>query len=123
MLPIPLLVLVAALQEPAGVGTGSPSRQRIPATREEIERDLAVEVKPVTPDRVQTWWRVLIDARLVNRSRDRSHLVVRPGDGSDAGWREPHVFCTVEVDSGDGVWREGPNQELLRCGNHAADWR
>ncbi|MCI0588150.1 MAG: hypothetical protein L0323_15070 [Planctomycetes bacterium] len=124
MRAIPVLVLIAASRTPVRARLGpAPPQAPPPGSREGIERDLAVEVRLKTPDRVQPWWPIWFDSFLVNRSKERTYPFVRPGNGSDAGWREPHVFCTTEFETGDGAWREAPREGGARCGNYSADWR
>jgi hypothetical protein len=71
---------------------------------------------------VDAGYPIAITVRLVNRSKTLTHPVVRSNDGSEVGWREPHVFWTatwVEADD-----RETPIEPrgLGRCGLYSADW-
>lgn len=58
---------------------------------------------------------------LANESKQAIH-VVRPGDGSDAGWREPLVTWTAHSVGDDGTETPIEPTPMLRCGNFAADW-
>jgi len=88
-----------------------------------IERDLALEVKLVSPDGVQPGEPIQLDITLKNTSNERIYPVVKPGDGSEVGWREPHVFYTAWIDKGDGDWQEVPKAEIGRCGLFNAQWQ
>jgi hypothetical protein len=60
---------------------------------------------------------------LANRSIDKSYPIVLPSDGSEAGWREPHVFYTVERRTApSAAWEVAPPEQLIRCGNYDVDW-
>ncbi len=101
---------------------GRPTLAVDPAQRAEIERDLAVLLTYGGPRQVEadsTWPTA---ATLVNRG-ERERWLVRPNDGSDQGWREPHVFYSAEMESAPGVWQPVPlRDDLSRCGNYATDW-
>jgi hypothetical protein len=91
-----------------------------------IERDLAVLVTMEgergslpTFDAGQP---IPLRASLVNDS-GRARAVVRPGDGSSVGWREPYVRWTLEREAAPGVWRKVPDTPYSRCGNYDADWQ
>lgn len=58
---------------------------------------------------------------LANESK-QAIQVVRPGDGSDAGWREPVVNWTAHSVAADGTETRIERTPLLRCGNFAAEW-
>ncbi len=58
---------------------------------------------------------------LVNTSATRSYPVVLPADGSEVGWREPHVWFTVDRSDGQ-AWAAAVPEELVRCGAFAQDW-
>lgn len=63
---------------------------------------------------------VQLEAVLINRS-SRPIKVVKPSDGSETGWREPHLFYTAERLEGE-VWEEVPAQPIFRCGMFDANW-
>jgi hypothetical protein len=92
-----------------------------------IERDLAVLVTMEAERRgsVPTFdagQPIPLRASLVNES-GRGRAVVRPGDGSSVGWREPYVRWTVERETAPGVWKKLPDLPYSRCGNYDADWQ
>jgi hypothetical protein len=57
-----------------------------------------------------------------NGSRRRAHAIVLPGDGSDAGWRDPVIAFTAFIDEGDGCWKPLARAATGRCGLFDADW-
>jgi hypothetical protein len=74
-------------------------------TEERLRSDLRLELSPT------------LEARLVNAGK-WTHRVVKPGDGSESGWREPEVYLEREV---DGKWVRGAKPG--RCGLYAHDWQ
>lgn len=87
-----------------------------PVTKKRMESDLRLELTAHrgTPFR--------FDAVLANRSPDTVHRIVAPGDGSDAGWREPHVFQRGWTRDG-GSWRELKPRPVERCGMYDHCWQ
>jgi hypothetical protein len=63
-----------------------------------------------------------ISTDIVNRSKVNGHWVIRPGDGSEVGWIEPHVFYTATLDTGDGNLVPLKQQQYSRCGNFGGNW-
>lgn len=63
-----------------------------------------------------------IEATLKNSSR-RAHSIVTPGDGSDAGWRDPVITFSAFIDEGDGCWRPLPRAVVGRCGLFDHVWQ
>ncbi|HWB77193.1 MAG TPA: hypothetical protein VG755_19640 [Nannocystaceae bacterium] len=57
-----------------------------------------------------------------NVSKKRAHAIVMPGDGSDAGWRDPVIAFTAFIDEGDGCWKPLPRAAVGRCGLFDPDW-
>jgi hypothetical protein len=92
------------------------------STREDIERDLRLDLSLSTPETIETGQRVGVKLRLRNRSRSRTHLVVAPGDGSEVGWREPHLFFTAEIEDAAGNWRPVDPGGYGRCGLYDFEW-
>lgn len=93
-----------------------------PPTREALERDLVIEATLASPKVIQPGEPVRVRSRLVNRSKTVTYKVVRPGDGSESGWREPHVFFTAETIAKDGARTKVPEAGLGRCGLYDANW-
>lgn len=65
---------------------------------------------------------LLVAVTLVNGSKSKTHPVVRPGDGSEVGWREPHVFWTVTRVAADGKETPAEGGPIGRCGLFQPDW-
>lgn len=98
--------------------------QRTPVTAEgsAFSGDLELVTRIVGTPPKHSWWPLEIDVDIVNRSTTDSHAVVLPRDGSEVGWREPHVRFSAEVQAEDGAWRTLPMQGLERCGLYDANW-
>src|SRR5476649_918905 len=71
-------------------------------SRDQIEKDLALQMVLKSPTSVKVGGEVHVDLVLRNRSLDHSHPVIAPGGGSELGWREPYVYFSAELDEGDG---------------------
>jgi hypothetical protein len=78
----------------------------IPAADDPTKPVIAVELKALTPVLKKGLY-PRFSVEVVNRS-GREITLVKPGDGSDCGWRTPVITWTVE-----GVKPRG----VLRCGN------
>lgn len=63
-----------------------------------------------------------VTVHVVNRSKEATIPVVRPGDGSESGWREPSMAWRAFLVAPDGTERPVERLPLMRCGNFAADW-
>jgi hypothetical protein len=63
-----------------------------------------------------------IGLELVNTSKANTYLVVRPGDGSEIGVREPHVHFTAESRNVQGKWEPLPGFTHRECGLFDWDW-
>lgn len=85
-------------------------------------QDLRVDLRLVTPANIESGEPLRVEARLTNTSRTRSHHVVKSGDGSEVGWREPFVFFTGEVLDGR-RWRPLAKGKGGRCGLFDPDWK
>ena len=90
--------------------------------KEAIERDLVLEATLTSPKTIQPGEPVRVRSRIVNRSKTVTYKLVRPGDGSESGWREPHVFFTAESLDPRGVRTPVPEAGLGRCGLFDANW-
>jgi hypothetical protein len=93
-----------------------------PVTRQQIEADLRIHVEFKGDKTMQAGTLPLVSATLVNTSKKVTHRVIKPGDGSDVGWREPHVYWTATIDRGDGKWVDVPKADYGRCGLFGGDW-
>lgn len=110
-----LAILLGSLT-PIGLDAQSPT-----AFRAQIESDLAIEAR--LPKVVEVGESVQPEINLINRSGHASYLIVKPGDGSGIGWREPHVYYSAEIDLGDGRWQPVPRKPIGRCGVYDSDWQ
>ncbi|MCY2930744.1 MAG: HEAT repeat domain-containing protein, partial [Planctomycetota bacterium] len=63
------------------------------------------------------------EVQLVNASRTREYTVVKPGDGSESGWREPHVYYTAERLTAEGRWTRLAPAPIGRCGLYDSQWQ
>jgi hypothetical protein len=91
-------------------------------TRDRLEADLRVRVELKSPKVIEAGTRPWVATALVNESKTAAHPVVRPGDGSEVGWREPHVYWTATLDRGDGKPVPVSAPDYGRCGLFAAGW-
>lgn len=96
--------------------------QGLVPSRERIEADLAVTIGWPDGAPRHRWWRVAPRIVLTNRSETTTHRVVKSGDGSDAGWREPYFHATVERQDESGAWVAMPPQMSARCATYHPDW-
>jgi len=90
--------------------------------RAEVERDLTLTLRQATPASFEQGEDPHFVVVLKNTSADRTYPVVVSSDGSEAGWREPHVFYTVERRVAGTPWEAAAQEPLLRCGNYDVDW-
>ena len=91
-------------------------------TKGQIERDLKLKAELPGPKVLHAGMRPRLTLRLVNDSRTASHCLVRPGDGSEVGWREPHVYWTATVDREGADVRNVSPLQGWRCKFFAWDW-
>lgn len=91
-------------------------------TREAIERDLVLEATLASARTIQPGEPVRVSARIVNRSKTTTYKLVRPGDGSESGWRDPHVYFTADTSDARGVRTPVAEAGLGRCGLYDANW-
>src|SRR5688572_14865014 len=84
-------------------------------TREQIIKDLKLEITAPADRTLMAGTKPAIGLKVVNTSRTTLHHVVMPGDGSELGWREPYVYFTATYDSGDGKSVDLPNEAYGRC--------
>jgi hypothetical protein len=93
-----------------------------PLTKELIESDLKL-VAVAPKDRViEAGTQPYIGLKLVNTSKTRAHKVVKTGDGSECGWREPFVHVTGEHRTVEGKWLALEGHFPGRCGLFDSDW-
>lgn len=92
-------------------------------TKEQIERDLVLKVELKTAKPTASGERIELDVFLVNDSEQNTYPVVKSGDGSEVGWREPHVYFTASRKKSDGTWEDVPPAGYGRCGLYDPDWQ
>jgi len=115
LLAVLALTLLAPLIPCAVAGEEVPSR-------EAIERDLVLEATLTTSRTIQPGEPVRVKSRIVNVSKTQTYRLVRPGDGSESGWREPRVFFDAETLGPRGQRTAVPEREIGRCGMYDANW-
>jgi len=83
---------------------------------------LAVELVRTSPEVIEPGGDVTVTMHLVNRSAAKTVWVVRPGDGSEMGWREPWVYFSGTRLLADGSEEASSAASLARCGLFDANW-
>jgi hypothetical protein len=93
-----------------------------PHERPDPTRDLKLiatfDGKPVKAGTVQS-----VGLTLVNASKTTTYRVVRPGDGSETGGREPYVHFTGEQLTVQGQWVPLRGYTIRECGLFDHDWQ
>ena len=102
--------------------SGSTTRRASDAERT-VEKDLVLQGTLKTPAVIDAGEDVRVSLILCNTSRDKSHAVVAPGDGSEVGWREPHVYFTATIGQRDGIFQPVPEGDYGRCGFFDSNWQ
>jgi DNA polymerase III delta prime subunit len=94
----------------------------VPKATYAIETDLAIDVERKDRGAIEPGQWLEMRARIRNAgSSDRK--VVLSSDGSEVGWREPHVWWTAYVQApGSECAIEVPPQVVSRCGMFDHDW-
>jgi hypothetical protein len=59
---------------------------------------------------------------LANTSASVTYPVVKPGDGTCFGWRDPYVYFTAERLAADGRWVPVERAPFIRCGIFDENW-
>lgn len=93
-----------------------------PPTEGPTAGDLQLALTLTTPAVIEPGADVLVTAVLVNTSRTRTIHVVKPGDGSEAGWREPWVHYSATRLAPDGTTHAVPEVFVGRCGLFDPNW-
>lgn len=92
-------------------------------TKEQIEADLKLVPKVFGDTRViEAGTQPYIEFALVNTSKTRTHKVVKPGDGSSDGRRDPWVHVTAEQRTVEGGWAAMRGHVPAGCGLFDWDW-
>jgi hypothetical protein len=126
-LKFPVLMVVAACSSSEGLAASVldvPDPVVMGAlARNQVERDLTLTLHRTTTEGFEFERDPGFEVVLANGSKDRAYPVVLSSDGSEVGWREPHVFYTVEKRTPRSTaWQPAPERPLARCGNYDEDW-
>lgn len=110
--PALLIGLLAALTAPAPV----------PRPEPDVTRDLKLVATRAAGTKVDAGTELWVGLVLANTSKTFTYPVVKPGDGTEAGWREPYVYFTAERLAADGRWLPVEQDRYSRCGLCDSDW-
>ncbi|MBM3983880.1 MAG: hypothetical protein FJ304_27150 [Planctomycetes bacterium] len=91
-------------------------------TKQVIETDLKLVAVAPKERVIEAGTQAYIGLKLVNTSKTRAHKVVKPGDGSECGWRDPWVHVTAEQRGVDGAWTALKPRAYGRCGLFDFNW-
>lgn len=105
---------------PAGAPATEVRTSKAPSN--EVERDLVLTLRRTTTEPFEISRNPHFEVVLANSSRSRAYPIVLSNDGSESGWREPHVWYTVERKLAGGNWENAPAHRGGRCGLYASDW-
>lgn len=117
---IPLLARALTAEEPPP--PEKPALREPPAPPGPAPRGLELVATLLTPT-VQPGAPIRVKLELRNGAEQGSIPVVRPGDGSESGWREPWIRWDVAYVGADGAERPLRPHTIGRCGMFDADWR
>ncbi|OAI58043.1 hypothetical protein AYO49_06025 [Verrucomicrobiaceae bacterium SCGC AG-212-N21] len=117
-----LATLMASLLLPWGMPVSAEGADEAAPTREQIEKDLELRATLTTPATITAGDAVNVSLTLHNRSQQTTHAVVLPSDGSESGWREPHIFYSATVDQGTGKAAPIEPTRFARCGLYDFNW-
>jgi hypothetical protein len=120
--PIPLLATAAAVALTAGLVLAGDEPRPAEQKPGPPPAGLVLEAKVTGHAEIQPGEGPDVTLFLRNESKDRSIPVVLPGDGSESGWREPHVFWTAAQVLPDGKERAIDPMPFGRCGNYDPEW-
>jgi len=84
------------LKQVAAKTTGGEKELRKRSAAARIAMDLRLEVKLVSPTKVKRGEPIRVEVTLRNVSKKNTRKIVKPGDGSESGWREPHIFFSAQ---------------------------
>lgn len=113
--PLPLIAIVMAFS-----ALHAKAADLMPSN---IKRDLILEASLEGSPTVQPGQPIALKVQLVNRSKHASYPVVKPGDGSECGWREPYVFFTADRKNSEGKWLPATEVSYGRCGLFDSNWQ
>jgi len=87
-----------------------------------LKDDLSIEAKLLGGKVVGPGQAIGVEIAIVNRSEETEYPIVKPGDGSECGWREPYVFFTARRKT-DAGWEAAPKAKWGRCGLFDHNWQ
>jgi len=125
-----LSFLLASLGACSGADTTPSTPFSAPATEvttpalphNALERDLVLTLRRKSTEPFEVSRDPKFEVVLANRSHETAYPIVLSNDGSESGWREPHVWYTVERKLPSGTWEAAPTLPAARCGLYARDW-
>jgi hypothetical protein len=123
-IPAVLVALLAFLAAPASDPQAKPQPEVAPPPHDKPDpaRDLKL-VAAFDAKQVEAGTTPYITLTLVNTSKTVTYPVVKPGDGSECGWREPFVHFTAEQLSVQGKWEPLQKYGGGRCGLFDWHWQ
>lgn len=83
--------------------------------------DLRVDLEITTESPIASGGPLEVEATLINTSETATYFVVPVSDGSEMGWREPHVSVAIEFRGEDG-WEGLESRGIARCGLYDFEW-
>lgn len=120
---VPFLVAASLTAVSAAIVAAEDTPPAVPAKPGPPPEGLLLEARVAGRATIQPGESPEVALFLRNRSKDRTIPVVLPGDGSESGWREPHVHWTATQVLPDGTERPIEPQPLFRCGMFDPDWQ
>lgn len=116
---LPLVGLIVAT---VGCTPQSPKDPPIP-TLEDLQRDLKLEFVPHATELTAGQHVYVRKLLLVNTSKTATYRVVKEGDGSAEGRRQPYVYFTAEARDPQGNWVSVKHQDWEVCGKYNSHWQ
>lgn len=93
-------------------------------SKPQIAKDLELKAALKGPAKIAAKDALTLEFTLtiVNNAKSVTHTVVKSGDGSECGWREPKISYTAQLQTAEGEWKDVPRQGLGRCGMFDPNW-
>ena len=93
-----------------------------PKGEKDMQRDVVLVAKLTSAAKMEAGNKPTFKLTVTNNSSKYAYPMVKPGDGSEVGWRSPHVYSTVEFLGADKTWQEVKPPILGRCGLYNSQW-
>ncbi len=103
------------------IASGAEACRKAPPPQ--VQTDLVLRARLTSAAQVQPGQPVVVELSITNRSKETKHYAVKPGDGSEAGWREPHLSFSATLERPDGKREEVKPLSYGRCGLFDAIWQ